>query len=352
MSYVFDVYYKKAKVQRNVLNVGLYITLFPQLIAGPIVRYETVADEIEDRHDTINDDGFAHRFLGSDPWAAVEPFIPFIRQEAEAFCLDLYTIFSSGLEPFADHPDTDYFAFYGLNAFFVVGAAITLKALGYQGTSPDESACPNQDTVPAAAQVVPQGSSEANLLETPNVQRSTMTRAIMGKPTQPDSPENFWVVLLYQFILAAKQRGYIDDDIPMVRELIQPGVEFAYALMKSKPYYDSNKDDVKRYHFKMARHCFYAGAYYTWLWKKKSKGYLKEDFHLRTLRANLPATIAPLLPFSLDEASQFCLDLYITYMDEIAPYTEHPEYPVFMANGMHAFYMTGIAVQLVGMRVG
>lgn len=49
MSYLFDVYYKKATPQKNPLYVGLYVALFPQLIAGPIVRYETVAYEIENR---------------------------------------------------------------------------------------------------------------------------------------------------------------------------------------------------------------------------------------------------------------------------------------------------------------
>lgn len=55
MSYVIDVYRKKGKVQANPLKVGLYICLFPQLIAGPIVRYETVADEIDNRTETMTD---------------------------------------------------------------------------------------------------------------------------------------------------------------------------------------------------------------------------------------------------------------------------------------------------------
>lgn len=55
MSYVFDVLNGKGKLQRNPLNVGLYIALFPQLIAGPIVRYQTVADEIDDRHSSLDD---------------------------------------------------------------------------------------------------------------------------------------------------------------------------------------------------------------------------------------------------------------------------------------------------------
>ncbi len=55
MSYVIDVYRENGKVQKSPLNVALYITFFPQLIAGPIVRYETVANEIKIRKETLND---------------------------------------------------------------------------------------------------------------------------------------------------------------------------------------------------------------------------------------------------------------------------------------------------------
>lgn len=54
MSYVFDVYMKNAEVKKNPLDIALYISLFPQLIAGPIVRYKTVADEIDGRVETID----------------------------------------------------------------------------------------------------------------------------------------------------------------------------------------------------------------------------------------------------------------------------------------------------------
>ena len=55
MSYVIDVYRKDGEMQKNLLNVGLYIALFPQLIAGPIVRYQTVANEIMNRRETVED---------------------------------------------------------------------------------------------------------------------------------------------------------------------------------------------------------------------------------------------------------------------------------------------------------
>lgn len=55
ISYVIDVYRKNGEVQKNPLNVALYISFFPQLIAGPIVRYETVAEQIKYRKETLED---------------------------------------------------------------------------------------------------------------------------------------------------------------------------------------------------------------------------------------------------------------------------------------------------------
>ncbi len=49
MSYVIDLYRKEIRLQKSFLNLGLYIMLFPQLIAGPIVRYIDVEKEIYER---------------------------------------------------------------------------------------------------------------------------------------------------------------------------------------------------------------------------------------------------------------------------------------------------------------
>ena len=54
MTYVIDIYRKEAQTQRNPLNVGLYLSMFPQLIAGPIVRYRTVAAQITRRTVTLD----------------------------------------------------------------------------------------------------------------------------------------------------------------------------------------------------------------------------------------------------------------------------------------------------------
>ena len=49
MSYTIDVYRGEIEAQKNIISFGAYVSLFPQLIAGPIVRYQTIAEQIDYR---------------------------------------------------------------------------------------------------------------------------------------------------------------------------------------------------------------------------------------------------------------------------------------------------------------
>lgn len=55
MSYTIDVYRGEVAAQRNILDFGVFVTMFPQLIAGPIVKYKTVAAELRERHASLED---------------------------------------------------------------------------------------------------------------------------------------------------------------------------------------------------------------------------------------------------------------------------------------------------------
>ncbi|MDD6058241.1 MAG: MBOAT family protein, partial [Clostridiales bacterium] len=55
LSYVFDVYYGTTEVQKKLYKFALYVTMFPQLVAGPIVRYEQIAWEIDHRRENLED---------------------------------------------------------------------------------------------------------------------------------------------------------------------------------------------------------------------------------------------------------------------------------------------------------
>ena len=53
MSYTIDVYRRDTEAQRNIIAFGTYVSLFPQLIAGPIVRYRDVDDQLVERHENL-----------------------------------------------------------------------------------------------------------------------------------------------------------------------------------------------------------------------------------------------------------------------------------------------------------
>jgi len=64
LSYTIDVYRGTVKVQKNPLKLATYVTLFPQLIAGPIVRYETVENELDNRKHSFENFSYgATRFV-------------------------------------------------------------------------------------------------------------------------------------------------------------------------------------------------------------------------------------------------------------------------------------------------
>ncbi|MCX7714558.1 MAG: MBOAT family protein [Clostridia bacterium] len=72
LSYIIDVYRRDVAVQKNPIYLGTYIAAFPQLIAGPIVRYQTIEEELETRRENISDfasgvrrfiQGFAKKLL-------------------------------------------------------------------------------------------------------------------------------------------------------------------------------------------------------------------------------------------------------------------------------------------------
>lgn len=61
LSYIIDIYRSKAKAQRNIFKLALYISFFPQLIAGPIIRYHDICDQLESRNVKLSDVSYGIR---------------------------------------------------------------------------------------------------------------------------------------------------------------------------------------------------------------------------------------------------------------------------------------------------
>ena len=112
LSYVIDVYRCDAAVQKNPLKVALYISFFPQLVAGPIVRYTTVAAEIDARRESVEEfSAGAVRFLfglgkkmllanavaevADAAFAAASPSAAFAWLGAVAYTFQIYFDFSA-----------------------------------------------------------------------------------------------------------------------------------------------------------------------------------------------------------------------------------------------------------------
>ncbi len=113
ISYVIDIYRGKAQVQKNLFHVGLYIVFFPQLVAGPILRYSVIAEQIMGRKETFEDfsggvcrflEGFAKKILLANNFALIadaafslhsdELSVSFAWLGAIAYTLQIYFDFS------------------------------------------------------------------------------------------------------------------------------------------------------------------------------------------------------------------------------------------------------------------
>ena len=111
LSYTIDVYRGEAQVQRNIISFGAYVSLFPQLIAGPIVRYVDVARELDNRTHSWDDValglrrfliGLAKKILIADRFAVLlnvfrdsgSQSVLFYWMYAIAFTLHIYFDFS------------------------------------------------------------------------------------------------------------------------------------------------------------------------------------------------------------------------------------------------------------------
>jgi len=111
LSYTIDVYRGTAAVQKNLISFGAYVSLFPQLIAGPIVRYVDIARELDSRTHSWQDAalglrrfliGFSKKILIADNFALLmkifresgEKSVLFYWMYAIAFMLNIYFDFS------------------------------------------------------------------------------------------------------------------------------------------------------------------------------------------------------------------------------------------------------------------
>ena len=111
ISYLVDVYRKEVKAQRNFIDLGVYIALFPQLIAGPIVRYQEIASQLRGRvHSMAKFSvgikrfiiGLAKKMLLANPIAYLVDEIYLIPPNELSFSLAWLAVFAYALQIYFD----------------------------------------------------------------------------------------------------------------------------------------------------------------------------------------------------------------------------------------------------------
>lgn len=77
MSYIFDVYFGYSRPQSNIFHLALYVLMFPQLIAGPIVRYNSIEYEIQNRKESFQDfqEGISRFIIGLSKKVLIADFL-------------------------------------------------------------------------------------------------------------------------------------------------------------------------------------------------------------------------------------------------------------------------------------
>ena len=97
LSYVVDVYRGDTYYQKNYGKLLLYVSMFPQLIAGPIVRYVDVANEIEDRHVSLTDfsEGITRFLVGLTKKAVLANFVGALAENYLSGSLENLTLLGS-----------------------------------------------------------------------------------------------------------------------------------------------------------------------------------------------------------------------------------------------------------------
>ncbi|CAM3889213.1 hypothetical protein BAWI5_02345 [Bacillus wiedmannii] len=125
MSYIIDIYKKKVEAQRNLFDLALYFTIFPQLIAGPIVRYNTIAFQLHVRTVTADkfSEGIRHFIIGLGKKVLIANQLGAIADEI--FAMDPATMSVSTWKIYRN-----LFIVWALTGFWH-GASWTFMILGY-----------------------------------------------------------------------------------------------------------------------------------------------------------------------------------------------------------------------------
>ena len=99
LSYIIDVYLKKVPVQKNIISFSTYVTMFPQLVAGPIVKYGDINKQLENRKESLDKfgEGVSYFIRGLSKKVLLANNIGLLWSNVKALSPDKISVFSAWL---------------------------------------------------------------------------------------------------------------------------------------------------------------------------------------------------------------------------------------------------------------
>ena len=107
--------------------------------------------------------------------------------------------------------------------------------------------------------------------------------------------------------------------------------------------------DPESLYFNIANFCFFAGAYYSYIWHTDFEKFNNGDLYEELYMGGVRRTAAPFMPIAREEADRFCAELFSIFIKHLEPYFSFDDYRKYIFNGMTTFFHIGSAIQMKSM---
>jgi len=163
------------------------------------------------------------------------------------------------------------------------------------------------------------------------------------------SLNEFTANLQIDFAACAVKSSYLEkDEFPVVPEVMMSGNNFALSWLQNENFARQFEDPENLY-FNIANFCFFAGAYYSYIWHTDFQKFNDGDLYGELYEGGVQRTAAPVMPFEREEADKFCAELFNIFISHLEPYFSMDNYRKYIFNGMATFFNTGSAIQMKSM---
>lgn len=163
------------------------------------------------------------------------------------------------------------------------------------------------------------------------------------------TPQEFQAEILKIFVDKATKKHYLAGSLIFVPEIIQAGGNYTLSWLRNSGFQARFNGDAINYYFNLSNFCFFAGAYYAYMWHHDFDAFQNENLEQKLYLDGVQATASPIMPIKRSEAEAFCKELFEEYIRLVQPHQDQPDAPRYTFNGLNTFFTIGASIQLKSM---